>query len=177
MPKIIENLREKLMEEARRQIAESGYAKTTVRSIASSCGVGTGTVYNYFSSKDMLIASFLAEDWLQCVMDMKAFSTEDTEIFLKNVHGVLTRYIQRHSRLFFDRDAAASFAAASPERHAQLRSQIADVIAPVCCRCGRSGTYFREFIAEAMLSWTSAGKSFEELWSVLKLLFDNKEWV
>ncbi len=48
MPKIIENLRERLLAEAKRQVMESGYANTTVRSIAKACGVGTGTVYNYF---------------------------------------------------------------------------------------------------------------------------------
>ena len=33
----------------------------TVRSVAAGCGVAVGTVYNYFSSKDMLIAAFMLE--------------------------------------------------------------------------------------------------------------------
>ena len=71
MPKIIENVREQLLCEAKRQIEKNGYAKTTVRSVALSCGIGVGTVYNYFKSKDMLIASFMAEDWLSCLEKMK----------------------------------------------------------------------------------------------------------
>ena len=59
MPKIIENLRDQLLQEARKQIAERGYTGTTIRSVAGACGVGVGTVYNYFSSKEMLIASFM----------------------------------------------------------------------------------------------------------------------
>ena len=51
MPKIIENIREKLLEEARRQVMEEGYEAMTIRSVAGACGVGVGTVYNYFSSK------------------------------------------------------------------------------------------------------------------------------
>ena len=64
MPKIIENIREKLLEEAKRQVSESGYSSMTIRSVATACGVGTGTVYNYFPSKDMLVASFMLEDWM-----------------------------------------------------------------------------------------------------------------
>ena len=63
MPKIIENLREKLVCEAKRQVEELGYANLTIRSVAAVCGVGVGTVYNYFSSKDSLVAAFLLEDW------------------------------------------------------------------------------------------------------------------
>ena len=63
MPKIIPNIREQLLNEAKKQIAEQGYSKTTIRSVANACNLGVGTVYNYFESKDMLIASFMAEDW------------------------------------------------------------------------------------------------------------------
>ena len=171
MPKIIENLKEKLLLEARRQVEEFGYAKTTIRSIASACGVGTGTVYNYFPSKDMLIASFMVEDWKGCLAEMSSCEDKDPESFLKNVCGCLERFIKLHSRLFYDKDAAASFSLAFSARHAQLRSQISGVIAPVCSGIGRDDLFFREFAAEALLSWTSEGKSFEELWSVIGRLF------
>ena len=52
MPKIIENLREKLVREAQYQVEERGYSALTIRSVANACGVGVGTVYNYFASKD-----------------------------------------------------------------------------------------------------------------------------
>ena len=67
MPKIIENLESKLIQEARRQIAEIGYSAMTIRSVAKACGVGVGTVYNYFPSKEALVATHLLEDWKQCV--------------------------------------------------------------------------------------------------------------
>ena len=72
MPKIIENLRDQLLKEARRQIAHQGYTGTTIRSVAAACGVGVGTVYNYFSSKEMLIAAFMAEDWQKQLETMAA---------------------------------------------------------------------------------------------------------
>ena len=50
MPKIIANVREQIIEVAKRQIEELGYENTTIRSVAKGCGIAVGTVYNYFSS-------------------------------------------------------------------------------------------------------------------------------
>ena len=79
MPKIIENVRELLLDTAKEQIRKQGYAKTTIRSVASACGLGVGTVYNYFKSKDMLIASFMLEDWQECLLEIKSRVTSDRE--------------------------------------------------------------------------------------------------
>lgn len=169
MPKIIENVREKLVDEARRQVAEQGYARTTIRSIAGACGLAAGTVYNYFPSKDVLFATFMLQDWGKCLEDMKSFATEDVRAFLGHVCGCLEDYIRNHMGLLYDKDASVPYAAAFPERHAQLRGQIAEVLAPVCE--GRE-PFLAEFVAESLLSWTSAGKPFGEQYSVLRLLFE-----
>ena len=60
MPKILESVREQLLETARAQIERNGYANTTIRSVAAECGIAVGTVYNYFPSKDMLIATYVS---------------------------------------------------------------------------------------------------------------------
>ena len=78
MPKIIQNAREQLLATAQKQIAERGYAATTIRSVAGECGLAVGTVYNYFKSKDLLIASFMAADWQNCIQKIAACPTEDT---------------------------------------------------------------------------------------------------
>ena len=63
MPRIIENLESKLIAEAHRQVEQSGYGAFTIRSVATACGVDIGTVYNYFPSKDDLLAAHLPDDW------------------------------------------------------------------------------------------------------------------
>ena len=85
MPKIIENLKDRLIAEAKRQIEEAGYGAVTIRSVASSCGVGVGTVYNYFPSKEALIATHLLEDWSVCVdtIRQEAELSETAEPVLK----------------------------------------------------------------------------------------------
>ena len=61
MPKIIDNLREALIKEAKYQVNKYGYAGMTIRSVAKECGIGIGTIYNYFKSKEDLILAFMHE--------------------------------------------------------------------------------------------------------------------
>ena len=150
MPKIIENVREHLLIEAKRQITQTGYGKTTIRSVARASGLGVGTVYNYFKSKDMLIASFMVEDWQECLAKMEQKSSSDAEAFLQNVYLTLREFVNDHAYLFCDEDAAKVFAAASGERHKLLRDQLAKIISPVCNR--RNESFLAEFISESMLT-------------------------
>lgn len=63
MPKIITNLREEIISSGRKLLLEDGYSAFTMRAVASACGIALGTVYNYFSSKDMLCAAIMLVDW------------------------------------------------------------------------------------------------------------------
>ncbi len=168
MPKIIENVREQLLVEAKRQIAQNGYGKTTIRSVASACGIGVGTMYNYFKSKDMLIASFMVDDWQECLEKMRQKNANDTEAFLKNIYLSLREFAQSHTYLFSDVDASKVFATVSGERHKLLRNQLAQIILLICNYSNRE--FLSEFIAESLLTWTMADKSFEDIYSIIKLL-------
>ena len=175
MPKIIQNIREKLLEEAKKQVMEQGYSAMTIRSVASACGVGVGTVYNYFASKDMLVASFMLEDWLACksAIDAGCEAEATPEQALRCIYDGLNGFISKYEALFKDENAGAVFAASSlKQRHILLRSQIAEPLLPLCKKQERADAQFlSEFIAEAMLTWSCSGKSFEEIGNVLFQLF------
>ena len=168
MPKIIENLPERLAEEARRQIEESGFAAMTIRSVAAACGVGVGTVYNYYPSKEALVATFILEDWNACYSDItaRAECARGREPVLWAIYENLQRFITEHAAVFQDESAAASFTGSFSQYHGLLRSQLA---APVRRFCRDDFT--AEFIAEAMLTWIVAGKNFDELSKVLQRIF------
>lgn len=173
MPKIIENVRERLLAEARRQIAKNGYAKTTIRSVAHACGIGIGTVYNYFKSKDILIASFMAEDWLRCLEQVRSRESTDARSVLESVFSALRLFSQSHQDLLCDHDAAKVFAAVFSERHKQLRDQLAQFIRPLCGRSRVSDQDFlADFIAESLLTWTVAGRGFEDQYQIISRLLD-----
>ncbi len=167
MPKIIEDLPRRLMEEARRQVQESGYSALTIRSVAKGCGVGVGTVYNYYASRDALVASFLLTDWNSCLEAIRteAENAVHPEPVLWKVYESLKQFLQQHEAVFRDESAAVGFSGASGHYHSLLRSQLADPIRRFCC-----DDFTAEFIAEAMLVWTVAGKSFEEIYQLIQKL-------
>ena len=171
MPKIIENIRRQLLDTAREQIIRHGYENTTIRSVAGECGVGVGTVYNYFPSKDMLIATFMLEDWQECLSRMKDAPREAVGL-LFHVYTCLREFAERHSTLFRDADAAKVFVSAFTEKHKLLRTQLAEVVRPICHRdTAKDQAFLAEFIAESLLSWTMAGEDFARFSPVLlKLL-------
>ena len=168
MPKIIINLENKLIEEAKRQILESGYGAMTIRSVAKGCGVGVGTVYNYFPSKDALIATYLLEDWNGCVVAIRAVSTysESAEPVLRCMYDQLNAFAARHASIFQDETAAAAFTGSFSRYHGMLRGQLAQPLEKFC-----GSKFDAEFVAEALLNWTTAGKSFPEIYGILRKLF------
>lgn len=168
MPKIIENVKEQLLREAERQINEVGYAKTTIRSVAGACGLGVGTVYNYFPSKDMLIASFMLEDWQRALHRMRSAEGRGARETLLAVYDAISTYTEAHKELFSDPEAAKSFGASHTDYHRLLRRQIADIVLPVLSKTGDNNDFLAEFVAESLLTFTVEGRSFDEIYTILE---------
>ena len=168
MPKIIENLESRLIEEAKRQIEESGYSAMTVRSVAKACGVGIGTVYNYFPSKEAILATYMLADWKKCIAAIGAVSTysDNPKPVVLCIFDQLLLFARRHQTVFSDEAAAAAFAGSFSKYHGMLRSQLATPLRKFC-----NSDFSADFIAEALLTWTMAGKSFDDIFGMIVKLF------
>lgn len=168
MPKIIENLKTRLIEEAGRQIGESGYSSMTIRSVASACGIGIGTVYHYYPSKDALVAAFLLQDWKECVRVITSVSeySDSPDTVVRCVYDQLCGFGARHQAIFRDESAAASFSGSFGKYHCRLRSQISGPLQKFC-----RDSFTADFIAESLLTWTMAGMDFDRIFGVISRLF------
>lgn len=168
MPKIIEHLEEKLMAEARHQIEEAGYSAVTIRSVAKGCGVGVGTVYNYFPSKEDLLAAYLLRDWKECVAAIHEASRQSTtpKPVLRCMFDQLLAFSARHQSIFRDEAAASAFAGSFSRYHGLLRFQLAAPLRKFC-----NGDFPAEFIAESLLTWSLSGKSFDQIYTMIEGLF------
>lgn len=174
MPKIIENVRGMIIEEAQKQIAENGYENVTIRSIAKGCGLGLGTFYNYFKSKDMLIATFLLEDWksrMTMIRERNARETDPMKVIC-DLHGEISDFIKVHNNIFISPTAIKSFNTTGGNYHKFLRSQVADPIYNTCVLTNHENAEFLSlFVAEAVITWTVAGKNFDEIAKIVSKLF------
>ena len=166
MPKKIVNVRAKLLEEARRQIEERGYKETTVRSVASALSIGLGTLYNYFESKDMLVASFMLEDWTKIMGDirLRLESKATAPEKLRFIYEGLLEYYKKHEVIFKDPGARRTFSHSTEERHPMLIRQISAMVLPILEDSDiEDKSLLSDFISEAMLTWANAGRAYCDL--------------
>jgi AcrR family transcriptional regulator len=172
MPKIIEHLRETLLAEARKQVETHGFAATTIRSVAAACNVGVGTVYNYFPSKELLVAAYMLEDWQTCMNDIRAAlaGAPDAASTLGCIYRGLTEFNEAHRSLFADRDATVVFASAGSDKHPLLRRQIADLLLPLTADLPGDRAFLGEFIAEALITWSTEGRPFHDVFPIIQKL-------
>lgn len=63
MPKIIEGVRDLILEKAEEMMKESDYKSFSARNLANACGIAVGTIYNYFPSMDELLMTIITENW------------------------------------------------------------------------------------------------------------------
>src|SRR5689334_11985580 len=53
--------RKRILQAARRPFADNGYDATTTRDIAHAAQIASGTLFNYFPTKEAIVASLAAE--------------------------------------------------------------------------------------------------------------------
>ena len=168
MPKIIENLEQRLKDAAKEQIREVGYAEMTIRSVATACGIGVGTVYNYYPSKDALLAAWMLDDWNESIADIDQIAARENtaQAVARSIYDALMDFAFRHAAIFRDEAAMLSFSRSYRRNHSALRAQLAAPLRRFC-----PDDFTAEFVAEGLLSWAMAGRDFDVIWGLLQKLF------
>ena len=101
MPKVLEHVKEDILSTAREMIIVEGLKKISIRQIASRCNISTGTIYNYFNSKQDIIVSVAWQEWYSSLnkidstnvstispMDKLNFIFLELRSFLNMVHNM-----------------------------------------------------------------------------------------
>lgn len=158
MPKIIEGLRETILQTAKARLLSEGYQAFTIRALAKDCGVSPGTIYDYYSSKNAVLANAIGGDWRAMMEAVKAGSYESADdairALFEGVQGFVSRYRMPLSECTFGPRDAAKF----EHGHRMLVSQLAAVIA-VTLRPFRDedDPGLARFIAETLLTSSRFG--------------------
>lgn len=171
MPKLIPEIRETLMKEVRKLLASGDYSKITIRSVSSSTGIAVGTVYNYFNSKDMLVASVISEDWNKCLSSFRETMEDDAAARIEGIYGMLRCFIRENEKLFSNEDAKKKFSSISPKWHIMLREQIASLIRDVI----KNDDFLPSFISESLLAWVMEDVEYEKLRKIIFRLIQEEK--
>lgn len=151
MAKIIENLHSTILTVGKRILLEDGYEQMTLRRVAGECGIAAGTIYNYFPSKDILVATIMLEDWQRLLEKAKPeLSQDETAIAgIERIFDIVREYTCIYQRVW---DSYGGSMIISRERHGQLIAQLSGMVDNLLGRFGiECVPNPAEFIAEVIL--------------------------
>lgn len=149
--KINDKLYESMLAAGREILPGGSYRDLTIRHIAEKCGVSVGTVYNCFSSKEMLAAAIMLKDW--CELKEKAetetAAAETCADGLEAVFNTVRHFVEIYQGVFETSGVVLSMHA---EQHEKLIRQLSALIAGLLDRFGKkTDPDPARFLAEAIL--------------------------
>jgi AcrR family transcriptional regulator len=124
MPKIIEEPRQMILEQAKGIVRSEGMDQLTIRKVASITGISVGTVYNYFPTKRELIVQLTEDYWsaylslideidrsyegvfeklFQMYRQLQSFIAAFKEGWLKNMSAKQCDKDLLHRKIFYDK--------------------------------------------------------------------------
>ena len=174
MPKLIQNLRERLLESAKSILLRQGYDRLTIRAVAGACGVAVGTVYNYFPSKEVLVASVMLEDWQTALARMREGAAK-ASCAVEGLHSVfqaIATFARLYAGVWSQYASRVNATELLRSRHHLIIGQLGEIIRPLLARFGcLFHPSLTGFLAETLLSASLDAESrFEELTPVLTKL-------
>ncbi len=159
MPKIIPQVRERLIASARATLLERGYGALSVREAAAACQIAVGTFYNYFKSKNELAAAVMLEDWGRSLKGadeaIEALSPGDDRFRrgMEEIYDRIDGFAREYRPAWREYAQSDGPAMAIYAHHPALRGQIAQRIERLCQVCGEAELIpFSAILAEMVLS-------------------------
>ncbi len=157
MAKIIENVYETILQEGKKILLNEGYNKMTLRLVASKANIATGTIYNYFSSKDVLVSKIMWGDWMilnnELVEELK--EVNDVISGIEKIFMMLKKYTDIYKLAWDDYGGSLSL---QSDRHKILINQLSSYIDELLKRFDVSTiNNLSRFISEIVLNAGSRG--------------------
>lgn len=102
MPKVIKDLRNNILSVSKDELFNKGYKELNMRNIAKRTNTAVGTIYNYFNSKEMLVASIILEDWYKSTDEIKSVTDRALSIEegLKGILKAISSFYSLYGSVF-----------------------------------------------------------------------------
>jgi len=83
LPKTFEDPRQEILKQAKMILLNEGYKGLNMRTVAKACNFAVGTIYNYFPTKDDLLAQLMADYWEEYYGVLEDIDLEDLDLLSK----------------------------------------------------------------------------------------------
>jgi len=137
MPKIIENAKELIIDASEKLLFQVGYKGFTIREVAKRCGIASGTIFNYFTSKETLIAIIMAKDWSNFLADIQneCNSAKDIAAGVSAIYKGIESFFKKYGSIWAD--YPGNIIGQFGKHHLALRQQISDMLSNLLLRFNR----------------------------------------
>ncbi|MHC1749222.1 MAG: TetR/AcrR family transcriptional regulator [Cellulosilyticaceae bacterium] len=104
MPKILDNVKETILNEGKKLLIEKSYKHFNMRELALRCDISVGTLYNNFPTKKELITGILMGDWNNAVHKMENINTDFSNLHdkLAYVYSEMNDYLSTYINIFYE---------------------------------------------------------------------------
>lgn len=104
LPKTLINIKEDILLVTKKLLTEEGYEKLNIRNIASKCGIATGTLYNYYKSKQEIVEEIIKTEWNAMLRRVEQVTKTDMEVIgkLEVIYNELGSIMNDVHKLWFD---------------------------------------------------------------------------
>ncbi|NLK96151.1 MAG: helix-turn-helix transcriptional regulator [Clostridiales bacterium] len=104
MPKIIENVKQIILDEGKEMLKEKGYMNFSMRDLANKCDIAIGTVYNYFPNKQEIVNALFISSWNETISEIKEVKKMNITFYnkMEEVYKCLERYLMYHIDTFMN---------------------------------------------------------------------------
>ena len=92
--------RQAIVEAAVRVFGQAGFRESKIADIAAEAGVATGTLYNYFSSKEDIFQSILEDGRAEIAAKLAQVQTEDALARVREIVRVMFDFLEEHGLRF-----------------------------------------------------------------------------
>ena len=178
MPKVIENLRETIILEAKNILLTQSFKDLSIREIAKSCNIGTGTFYNYFSTKEELVVAIFREDWRRVsnLVDELKLTEEPCKEKFRKIYMSIGMFVSSYISIFYEMATLSGndYRCKEANRYDVLYTKISELLDIEKAKGNITSTLPSHKLAELIVSnlmYLNKNKfiSFDELYENLKI--------
>lgn len=177
MPKIIDEAKQVILAAAKKRLFENGINGVTIRAVADDSHIATGTFYNYFKNKEMLIAHILVDDWIDIteIANDRCKKCASPMEGIEIIYEALIEFSDRYKKVFEEQRHTSMTKSSIDGKHEVLIAKLNEMLKISFDKFSVSyDNDLLTFISESILTLANYRYSFDKYKELIGRLIENQ---